>query len=257
MKATRIISFIMVAVIFLVTVTPVIAAGDSVKVVVENKSGSAGQLTLSGPQRYTFDLKAGKNRLEVEKGVYSYSFFGCGRYTYGTFNANKTNAKLTVDCVSTVDTGLVSLKVNNRSGKEFTMILSGTAYYYFTVKIGANVFQVKPGQYTYTHYACTDEETGKVSVNAKGANLNIKKCPASKGSTSSSVGMRIKFVNLTGAEMTLYLYGATSYTFKIPPGRSTVRVMPGTYSYTMIRSCGVHSGTIKINKPIIWTWWCN
>jgi len=256
MKVSRLLSLIMVAVIFVGSVTPVIAAADSVRVIVDNKSGAAGKLTLSGPERYSFDLKAGKNRLEVEKGIYSYSFYGCGRYTYGTFNVNKNNAKLTVDCASTVDAGMATLKINNRSGKEFTITLTGTAYYYFTVKVGANVFQVKPGQYIYSHSACTDTETGKLNVNAKGATLNIKKCPASKGSSSVSSGMRIKFVNETGAEMTLYMYGTTSYVFKIPPGKSTVRVLPGTYSYTMVRACGTHSGTIKVSQPFRWIWWC-
>lgn len=255
MKRKTVIS-ILVLIVLLVSAIPAFGADGSVRVVVDNKSDSAGKLTLSGPQYYSFDLKIGKNRFNVVSGTYNYTFFGCGSYHYGSFNATQNNAKLALDCEAAAGTETIPFKINNQSGEEFSLTLTGDGYYRFTVKKGANAFEIKKGQYTYSYNACDQDESGKLKMKAKGANLKIKKCKAQAANASTS-GMRLKLRNDTGGDSVIYLSGPSSYTFNAPSGRSTVRVDSGPYSFTIMTRCGPINGTINMNKPMILTYWCN
>lgn len=257
MNRSRIATLGILFIFLVVNVIPVVAAGTTAKVTVDNKTGSAAKITLWGPYYYSFDLRMGKNRFEIEKGTYNYSFYACGRYYYGTFKANRTGAKLELECISAAEAaGTLPLKVNNRTGNEFVLKLTGDGFYWLTVKPGVNVFQVKLGTYTYSHNACGEEETGKLIVKGKkGVSLNLNRCKVSKEKTAAK-GIRIKIVNQTGGTMTLYLRGDTYLTFTLPPGNTQIQVPSGSYSYTMVTPCGTAYGTLNVRKPIKWTWTC-
>lgn len=258
MNRSRIITLGIVFVFLLVNVIPVIAAGSTVKVIIENKSESSATLTLWGPYHYLFNLRAGKNRFEIEKGLYNYTYFGCGRYFYGTFNANRNNAKLSLECKEYyhVPEDIYPLNISNNTGNEFVLRLTGDYYYSLTVKQGKNVFPIKMGRYSYSHNACGEEETGKLWVNRGGGNLKLRKCKSAT-TASSRKGIRIKISNQTGGKMILTLRGATTLTFTLYPGNSAIYLPKGSYSYSMVTQCGTRYGSINLNKPILWIWRCN
>lgn len=253
MKIKSILVFVVAAALMMSSI-PASAADGSVKIVVDNKSDSAGKLTISGPQYYSFDLKAGKNRFNVVSGTYSYSFFGCGRYQYGSFDAARNNARLTLDCQAAAGAEMVPLKVNNQSGSEFTLTLSGDGYYRFTIKKGANAFEIKAGQYSYSYDACGSQESGKLKSNAKGANLNIKKCAASRA--GSSKGISVSITNNTGGTLTFYVSGTGSHSYTVPPGKTSFQVPAGTYQYRATAWCGSITGNLKANGRYRFTYTC-
>ena len=61
--------------------------GKLVKVTINNQTGGSVTLYLTGPKSYTFYLAAGKSSIEVEKGKYNFTAYGCGGASHsGTRN---------------------------------------------------------------------------------------------------------------------------------------------------------------------------
>jgi hypothetical protein len=66
----------------------------------------------------------------------------------------------------------------------------------------------------------------------------------------------VKVINNTGGNITINLSGPATYSFNIAPGTSTIKVIAGTYTYT-VWGCGTSSsGTAKLKEGYEWTWYC-
>jgi hypothetical protein len=74
----------------------------------------------------------------------------------------------------------VNVTVQNRSAAQVRITLTGPYYYSFTLKTGKNPISMEPGTYTYSYFACEKTKTGKLTVKANGAKLDIPKCQAAK-----------------------------------------------------------------------------
>jgi hypothetical protein len=66
----------------------------------------------------------------------------------------------------------------------------------------------------------------------------------------------VKILNNTGGNITINLSGPATYSFNIAAGNSTIKVLPGSYTYT-VWGCGTTaSGTVKLKEGYEWTWYC-
>jgi hypothetical protein len=67
----------------------------------------------------------------------------------------------------------------------------------------------------------------------------------------------VTIINDTGGTLTLSLSGPASYRFTFSPGRHTIQVVPGTYSYTAWGCGGAStSGTHDLSEGDEWRFWC-
>jgi hypothetical protein len=264
-KKSRFLSLLVLVIFIVASVVPAFGAGDMSKLKVKNNTKDSFTLRLtgnSGEGYYTFSVKRGNNNFEVKKGTYSYTHDACGQTNTGNLNAKGNTAKLNVKkcpkgSSDSSDSGLVKLTIKNSTGETVTLRLTGAGYYTFTLKNGNNKVEVKAGTYDYSYKACDETFTGKLNAKGKSAKLNLKKCKGGGGKSAKGGSIRIKFENQTGSTMTVYMYGPKSYTFTVPPGKSTVQVDRGEYSYTYYLSCGSGSGSYKFNKNTRWRFWCN
>jgi len=83
--------------------------------------------------------------------------------------------------------------------------------------------------------------------------------PTATSTTQAPQGktITIKIINNTGGNITINLSGPASYSFTFGPGTHNMKVLPGTYSYT-VWGCGTStSGSKNLKKLDSWTWYCN
>jgi hypothetical protein len=153
----------------------------------------------------------------------------------------------------------VKYKVVNKSGSPLTVTLTGPAYYTITAKPGNTKVELQPGKYTYTYRSeCAGFQSGTVEFKRSGDKLLIPGCGGGKAANSDKPGKTIKLLieNKTGGTLTLYLSGPASYTFTFGTGKTKVQVVRGDYSYTAYGCGTTQSGTVKVNAPYRWEWWC-
>ena len=98
-----------------------VAASGDPELVVNNLTGAAFYMTMTGPQTYSVHVLAGKNTFIVAKGVYALSYFACGAQQAKEVNVKKSGAsiKLTCDSAGKSDTGAVQLTITNKTGASF------------------------------------------------------------------------------------------------------------------------------------------
>ena len=117
----------------------------------QNKTGSKLTITLTGANYYTFNLKAGNNKLVISPGLYQYSYNACGKLQTGMVTI-KPGAKLLLPKCKV--TGMVNVKIANNTNGYLTLNLTGPATYYLSLKPGANIISVVKGKYSYTAWGC-------------------------------------------------------------------------------------------------------
>jgi hypothetical protein len=244
----RWISLFALALFLLARAAPALAAADTINLKVANKTGVAVTLVLRGPQYYALQVKTGNSTHKIAKGTYNWNFVAYGLTKTGTLKATGGSAELTLDKMT------ASLKVNNKAGDAISFRLSGPKGYTFTLKAGNNKLDVLTGTYSYSYFACGKTNTGKIEVKSKGAELRLDDCG---GGSSGSGDAKVVVNNRTGGALTLRLSGPQSYSWTIPPGKTTFKVISGTYSFTAYGCGGASkSGSVKIKGTYQWDWWC-
>ncbi|MFN2215863.1 MAG: SH3 domain-containing protein [Anaerolineales bacterium] len=80
--------------------------------------------------------------------------------------------------------------------------------------------------------------------------------PTATACSGSTV--KVTIINNTGGVVYLNLRGPCTYSFYLPTGKSTIDIIPGTYSYTG-NGCGGSSlgGSQSLNASTEWTFFCN
>jgi hypothetical protein len=138
------------------------------------------------------------------------------------------------------------LVITNKNPQNVTLRLTGPRSQSIVVPPGKTILQLPPGKYQYSYKVCGAEKTGTLDLRKSGK-LNITPCPMAK----------IKFSNVSGKTMYISLRGPLNYTFTLPPGTSQVRVVKGTYRYSL-SGCGgtPTNGTITLKGNIKLFVWC-
>lgn len=161
---------------------------------------------------------------------------------------------LAVSVVPVYAADTVHVQIQNKTGENVRISLSGPASYSFQLTSGKNKVEVQPGKYNYSYKACGGTQTGKFNAQ-NGATLTLPKC--SSGSKAGGGEVKVTIKNNTGGTVTIYLSGPQSYVFSFGPGTSKMYITAGTYSYT-VYGCGTSmSGTKKFKGGgLVWMFWC-
>ncbi len=141
---------------------------ERVKVVINNKTGFAVTLSLTGPEKTTLKVGVGKNNFELLPGTYKYTYQQCGKNS-GTFSVKKAGDTLTLPKCTNIGEDEVRVVIVNQTDGTLYFVFSGRANYRFTVPPGKTKVMMGVGKYTYT---ATGNACG-VAVNQQG-NLNVK-----------------------------------------------------------------------------------
>lgn len=72
--------------------------------------------------------------------------------------------------------------------------------------------------------------------------------PVQTARAAETTTLSLLITNKTGETLQLNLVGPQTYTFTVPPGKSTQLVEPGKYKYTYLACQGKKSGTFTISK---------
>jgi hypothetical protein len=138
------------------------------------------------------------------------------------------------------------LVITNKTPQSVTIYLSGPRSQSITAPPGKTTLQLTPGKYQYSYKVCGADKTGTLDLRKSGK-LNITPCPMAK----------VKFSNVSGVTMYITLRGPMDYTFTLPPGTSQVRVLKGTYRYSL-SGCGgaPANGTIDLKGNLKLFVWC-
>jgi len=171
---------------------------------------------------------------------------------WGPLPANTNLA--TVNSVAQPAATTLTLVVNNKTGQTFPLTLQGPASYRWTVTPGKSNHEVAPGKYKYTYQACGGSKSGTVEVKKDNQNLTLAVCKQKSGSATANV----KITNDTGGTITINLTGPATYRFSFGPGKSTMSVIRGKYSFT-VYGCGggTVSGVKNLTSRLTWRFWCS
>jgi hypothetical protein len=151
----------------------------------------------------------------------------------------------------------VKLVINNQTGANVYLSLSGTSTYYFTLGGGKTSVEVLKGKYQYRYQSCGTTQTGMLQVKKANQKFVLKKCTPAKGANSKPAKtVKVNMINDTGGIIYMTLSGTTTYRLTIQTGKSQIFVMKGKYTYTVYGTCGNKSGTINIQNSTRWRWWC-
>ena len=216
------------------------------KLNIDNKSGSQVVLNLAGTRYYNLTLKTGKNKVDVLKGKYTYSYLDHGVYESGEINIQDDQASLLLP------NNIATLRIANKSGSDLQISLQGKIPYFLAAAAGNSRHVVRRGTYDYSYYACGKWQSGELKIDSNAYEFKIPSC-----NTATGGGVKVIIVNDTHGTITLHLTGPQEYWFYIGPGRETVEVVKGTYDYT-VWGCGgaSASGSKKINSKSEWRFWC-
>jgi hypothetical protein len=211
------------------------ASGDP-ELVVNNLTEAVFYMTMTGPQTYTVQVVAGKNTFVVVQGEYTLSYYACGAQQTKTVNVKKNGASIKLVC-ETVKAGKTpKLTIDNKTGPLY-ITLTGEKNYYFQAPSGKTTMEILPGTYEVSYFACGAQTSYEFEVKKKGGTLKIS-CLA------------ITFFNLNdSSNVNLELDGPAYYYLTLPPGKTNVQMLPGTYNYELSGPCD-GEGTIKIKKKM-------
>lgn len=149
----------------------------------------------------------------------------------------------------------VKVQIQNKTGEQVRIALTGPATYAFTLSTGKNSVEVVLGRYSYSYKACDGQTIiGKFNVKKAGATLTLPKCKQTK---LGGAEVKIAIKNITQGPITIYLSGPQTYAFTFGTGTSKMTIFPGKYSYT-VYGCGtMNSGTMNFKgSGKVWTFWC-
>jgi hypothetical protein len=130
---------------------------DTFRLVIDNKTGESFDLQLRGPLIYNFEIKPGINNVDVKPGQYSFRYFACERQGGGYINVKQDGTSKTLrKCPRRVNSrsGIVSVKIKNKTGGTLFMTLVGEETYNFTLPDGTSWIKVEAGRYAYTIFGC-------------------------------------------------------------------------------------------------------
>ncbi len=230
-------------------------AATTYNVTVNNKNSHAITLSFVGLKVYQFELDPGKTTIQLEKGVYRHSYYGCGKLNFGDITVKaRDNDLLIENCnkssgtTSTPGTDEGVLTLINWSNKALQVSLVGQYNMVLDAQQGKTTHIVKRGTYQLSYYDCgkLNIETIKVT---KATEYRIDNCSTPKPPTIDPRAKVLNLKNLTFTSFTIYLIGLdnnTDYEFTLTAGGNLLYVLPGTYRYSYYACSALHIGNVKV-----------
>jgi hypothetical protein len=142
-----------------------------------------------------------------------------------------------------------SVLFQNKTGGSVRITLTGPATVYLTLNTGKTKYDLTPGIYNYSYFACGKTISGIFKVKSAGATLTLLKCKWDDPTGNSASGKaQVQFENKTGASVRLTLIGPATVYLTLNTGKTRSELTPGTYSYSY-SACGkTNTGTFKVKK---------
>lgn len=206
-------------------------SSQAVKILIKNKTGVALMLRLAGPQTKNISLPPGNTRVDLWKGSYEYSYTAYGIYKSGKieFQTNKDSLEL--------EKLTANLNIQNTSGAQVILSLSGTRYYNLTIPTGKTKVEVIKGKYQYSYLDHGVYETGEINVQGEQDLLTLPNNIAT-----------LRIVNKTGADVRITLQGKVPYFLSAAAGNSRHIIRRGNYEASYY-ACGAwQSSDLKVDK---------
>jgi hypothetical protein len=239
-------------------------AAPSYELTVKNQTTITLEFAVVGPENHLISIpSAQKMVLELNPGVYQYSFYNCGQLYIDTVDMNKDREIKLLPC-SGSDSGaaagsagegtaapqLMEIVLNNKTYKQLTVALLGIENYSFEVLPGKNFFSIYQGTYQMSYYDCGKLNISTVKFTKNNSQIKILDCGQGQGNLPTSTGgtgtgttsgalAGVPFVvkNFTFSSFDMLFQSDTIYTFSITPGKNKINILPGYYRYSYY-ACG-------------------
>ena len=127
--------------------------------------------------------------------------------------------------------GTLKLKVNNKTGVNVSLSLSGPESYFFPLGPGNTTVEVAAGEYDYSYFACGQENTGKVKVKSNNTKFTLAECENAAGAASEET-VKFVFDNKTGVTVNLLISSPVYRLIPLPTGKTRMDLTKGTYEYS-------------------------
>jgi hypothetical protein len=211
-----------------------IILSQAVKARINNKTGVPVALRLEGPQTKTISVLPGKTKFDIWKGSYNYSFSAYGLFKSGTVELLSNSAELVLEKLTT------NLKIDNKSGAQVRLSLSGPRSYNLALPTGKTKVEVLKGEYSYSYLDHGVSESGEIPIQGEQANLTLPNQIAA-----------LKIDNKSGSDVMVSLQGNIPYALSAASGVSKHEIRRGTYKYKYY-TCGEwQSGEVLVNQKSV------
>ena len=144
-------------------------------------------------------------------------------------------------------TGPIQVYVQNKSGLEIRINLSGPTNVWATLPLGRTSLELSAGVHRYSYWACSQTITGTFIVKKKGDTLKLEKCTSASAGTNSS-HVQVNFQNKTGEALRIQLIGPQTFWFTLASGKTSQDLPLGTYRYSYSYCGETVTGTFNIKK---------
>lgn len=154
------------ALLLIASAVPAIAAPrvDTVFLQVNNKTGTAVQVTFKGPTDTNLNVAGAQAKVELIPGEYTYQYAACGRTIRGTFMVNDAPNPLVLRKCANALTN--TFTIYNRTGNPFILRLTGKQTYAFWIGNGKTEITLLIGGYQFTSNACGDNDKGQFKASS-------------------------------------------------------------------------------------------
>jgi hypothetical protein len=144
-------------------ITVVEATGGTARLTVNNQTGAVmPKLVLNGGKTYTFyNVPQGKSQYDVLKGSYKFEYQACGAKKSKKVNI-QSNTKF-----STVKCAVSKIQMNNQTGSNMYLTLTGPSTYRLTIPPGNSPITVLKGSYQYTMQTSCGTDSGTINLKGK------------------------------------------------------------------------------------------
>jgi hypothetical protein len=275
--AFLILSFILGLASFTPAVAHPLEQANTVRVEVDNRTGSEVDVRFAGQTSITVTVGPGKTKVDLPVGNYTYSYKAChGKSFTGDFRARQNGDKLTlVKCGGSNGgvgvTGNPFILFQNKTNESVTIRLSGPKSYSVAVAGRSNIkLEVAEGTYSYSYSACGLTKTGTIKTKTAPVQLEIAKCqgdgPGAGAGGAGAGGNSVKTIvlvinNRTDATLNFTFVGPQTYRVQALVGKTRVTMEKGRYTWTMSSNAcggyGTDSGQFTLKQSSNWTWTCN
>ncbi|MDX1409577.1 MAG: hypothetical protein R3330_15625, partial [Saprospiraceae bacterium] len=264
------VTFVLIILALLLSGVPGTArAAEEVDVMVNNKNSFTITLTFVGLNIYQFELAPGKTTIQIERGDYTHSYYGCGQLNFQDFTAKLKNNEIVVENCNNPPGKAADpaenermLSIRNHTATTFPITLIGLESnkdYVFTLYPGNNKLYVARGNYSYSYYACSALHYGTVNVPGRGAEMEITTCSSNQNGDSLTANLtEFKVKNNTEDTVILQLNGIIDYLFTVTGSGEYLTVEKGYYQYTQWACGTTYDGVIQVtpNNVILRTPFC-
>ncbi len=236
---------------------PSVSAGTEYPVTINNKNNITIQLTFVGLKVYQFNLPPGKTTVNLERGPYQHSYYGCGQLNFDTYTVKLKDNEITVEncnkgggTVSTTNPNETVFSVRSRSNKDVTVTLLGQETYQFTVPAFSKTeIVVVKGPYQLSYYEC-----GKLNIETvrikRDSEYTIKNCQEPPGPEAIDPNTKLLLIhNDTFQNFTIFLHGLNNnadYDVEVRPGVNRIYVQKGSYYFSYFACSRLHYGTFQV-----------